>query len=158
MDSYRSSEQGRTDVAQIGKSVVIKGELSGSEDLYLDGEVEGSIELHEHNLTVGPNGRVKANVNAKEVIVHGKVDGNIVNSDRVELRKSAVLVGDIVTQRIVIEDGAYFKGGIDIRKDQTQKRDQQSASTQTGTSTAVTPVTTPSSSAASAAPVSSTRG
>lgn len=158
MDSYRSSEQGRTEVAQIGKSVVIKGELSGSEDLYLDGEVEGSIELHEHNLTVGPNGRVKANVNAKEVIVHGKVDGNIVNSDRVELRKSAVLVGDIVTQRIVIEDGAYFKGGIDIRKDQTQKRDQQSASIQTGTSTAVTPVTTPSSSAASAAPVSSTRG
>ena len=158
MDNYRSGEQGRTDVAQIGKSVVIKGELSGSEDLYLDGEVEGSIELHEHNLTVGPNGRVKANVNAKEVIIHGKVDGNIVNSERVELRKSAVLVGDIVTQRIVIEDGAYFKGGIDIRKDQVQKRDQHSASTQTGTSTPVTSVTAPSSSAASAAPVSSTRG
>jgi len=157
VDNYRSGEQNRTDVAQIGKSVVIKGELSGSEDLYLDGEVEGSIELHDHNFTLGPNGRVRANVNAKEVIIHGKVDGNIVSSDRVELRKSAVLVGDIVTQRIVIEDGAYFKGGIDIRKDQSPKREQQSSS-QTGTSTPVTPVTTASASAVTAAPVSSTRG
>jgi cytoskeletal protein CcmA (bactofilin family) len=96
-------------------------------------------------------------VNAKEVIIHGKVDGNIVSGDRVELRKSAVLVGDIVTQRIVIEDGAYFKGGIDIRKDQSPKREQLSSS-QTGTSTPVTPVTTPPSSATPAAPVSSTRG
>lgn len=158
MDTYRSGEQSRTDVAQIGKSVVIKGELSGSEDLYLDGEVEGSIELHDHNLTVGPNGRVRANVNAKEVIVHGKVDGNITSSDRVELRKSAVLVGDIVTQRIVIEDGAYFKGGIDIRKDQAPRREQQNTSTQTATSAPVTPVTTAPSSAIPAAPVSLTRG
>lgn len=156
MDNYRSGEQNRADVAQIGKSVVIKGELSGSEDLYLDGEVEGSIELHDHNLTVGPNGRVRANVNAKEVIIHGKVDGNIVSGDRVELRKSAVLVGDIVTQRIMIEDGAYFKGGIDIRKDQAPKREQSSS--QTATSTPVTPVTTAASSALPAAPVSSTRG
>jgi cytoskeletal protein CcmA (bactofilin family) len=158
VDTYRSGEQSRTDVAQIGKSVVIKGELSGSEDLYLDGEVEGSIELHDHNLTVGPNGRVRANVNAKEVIVHGKVDGNITSSDRVELRKSAVLVGDIATQRIVIEDGAYFKGGIDIRKDQAPRREQQNTSTQAATSTSVTPVTTAPSSAVPAAPVSSTRG
>jgi cytoskeletal protein CcmA (bactofilin family) len=108
----------RAEVAHIGKSVVIKGELSGSEDLYLDGEVEGSIELHDHNLTVGPHGRVRANVHAREVVVHGKVDGNISGSERVELKKSAILSGDISTQRIVIEDGAFFKGGIDIQKEQ----------------------------------------
>ncbi|HEU5400287.1 MAG TPA: polymer-forming cytoskeletal protein [Terriglobales bacterium] len=110
MENYRS------DVAHIGKSVVVKGELSGSEDLYLDGEVEGSIELRSHSLTIGPNGRVRANIYAKDVTVHGKVEGNINGSDRVELRKSAVLTGDIATQRIVIEDGAFFKGSIDIQK------------------------------------------
>ena len=157
MDNYRPSEQNRSDVAHIGKSVIIKGELSGSEDLYLDGEVEGSVELSGHNLTVGPNGHVRANINAKEVIVKGKVDGNISGSDRVELRKSAVLVGDISTQRIVIEDGAYFKGGIDIRKEQTG-RTNSGASAQSSTSTPVTPVTTPASSPLPAAPVSSTRG
>lgn len=157
MDNYRPSEQNRSDVAHIGKSVIIKGELSGSEDLYLDGEVEGSVELSGHNLTVGPNGHVQANINAKEVIVQGKVDGNISGSDRVELRKSAVLVGDISTQRIVIEDGAYFKGGIDIRKEQSA-RPNSGASTQSSTSTPVTPVTTPASSPLPAPPVSSTRG
>ena len=157
MDTYRTSEQGRTDVANIGKSVMVKGELSGSEDLYVDGEVEGSIELHDHNLTVGPNGRIRANVNAKEVVIQGRVDGNVTGIDRVELRKSAVLAGDIVTQRIVIEDGAYFKGGIDIRKDKDQapRREQQAANS---TSTPVTPVTTPASSPVPAAPASSTRG
>ena len=157
MDSYRPNEPGRTDVAHIGKSVIIKGELSGSEDVYLDGEVEGSIELQGHNLTVGPNGRIRANVNAKELVILGKVDGNVTGSDRVELRKSAVLVGDIATQRIVIEDGAFFKGGIDIRKDQTPRRDQQ-ASSQTSTATPVTPVTTPPSSPLPTSTVSSTRG
>lgn len=151
MDNYRQGEQNRTDVAHIGKSVMIKGELSGSEDLYLDGEVEGSIELHDHNLTIGPNGRVKANINAKEVVVHGKVDGSISGSERVELRKSGVLIGDIVTQRIVIEDGAYFKGGIDIRKDKDKdhapRREQANASTSTSPSSTL-PVE----------PVSSTRG
>ena len=110
MENYRS------DVAHIGKSVIVKGELSGSEDLYLDGEVEGSIELRSHSLTIGPNGRVRANVFAKDVVVHGKIEGNINGTERVELRKSAVLTGDITTQRIVIEDGAFFKGSIDIQK------------------------------------------
>ena len=91
------------------------------------------------------------------MIIQGKVDGNVFGADRVELRKSAVLVGDIATQRIVIEDGAYFKGGIDIGKDQTSpRRDQQSSSAKT--STPVTPVTTPPSSPLPVAPVSSTRG
>ncbi len=110
----------RPDVAHIGKSVVVKGELSGSEDLYLDGEVEGSIELPGHGIIIGPNGRIRANVRAKDIVVHGKVDGNLYGSDRVELKKSAVLVGDIFTQRVAIEDGAYFKGGIDVQKSDTK--------------------------------------
>src|SRR5580700_6842214 len=103
--------------AHIGKSVVIKGELSGSEDLYIDGTVEGTIQLQGNNLVIGPNGHVHADVNAKGVVVHGKMEGNIRTSDRVELRKSAVIVGDIVTQRIAIEDGAYFKGKVEIQKE-----------------------------------------
>jgi cytoskeletal protein CcmA (bactofilin family) len=103
------------DLAQIGKSVVIKGELSGSEDLYVDGQVEGSISLKGNSLTVGPNGQIKASVEAKVVVVQGKLEGNVQASDRVELRKSAVLHGDISTQRISIEEGAYLKGKIDIQ-------------------------------------------
>ncbi len=102
------------DLAQIGKSVVIKGELSGSEDLYVDGQVEGSISLKNHSLTVGPNGQVKASVEAKGLVVQGKLEGNVQASDRVELRKSAVVTGDISTQRISIEEGAYLKGKVDI--------------------------------------------
>ncbi len=109
----------RTELAHIGKSVVIKGELSGSEDLYLDGEVEGTIELRENSLTIGPNGRIRAHTHAKDVVVHGKVNGNV-RADRVELKKSALVTGDIVTQRIIIEDGAFFKGGIDIQREQAK--------------------------------------
>jgi cytoskeletal protein CcmA (bactofilin family) len=104
------------ELAQLGKSVVIKGELSGSEDLYVDGHVEGSITLKGNNLTVGPNGQVKANVEAKGVIVQGKLEGNINASDRVELRKAAIVTGDVTTQRISIEEGAYLKGKVDIQK------------------------------------------
>ena len=117
----------RTEVAQIGKSVVIRGELTGSEDLLLDGEIEGTIELHQNALTVGPNGRVRAHINAKEVIIHGKVDGNVTGTERVELRRSGVLVGDIKTQRIVIEDGAYFKGVVDVERGSKQSTASESA-------------------------------
>ena len=110
----------RAEVANIGKSVLVKGELSGSEDLYLDGEVEGTIMLKDHALIIGPNGRIRANVSARDVTIHGKVDGNVRGTDRVELKRSAVLVGDISTQRIVIEDGAFFKGAIDIQKEQAK--------------------------------------
>ena len=103
-------------LAQIGKSVVIKGELSGSEDLYLDGKVEGSISLKGNSLTVGPNGQVKASIEAKGVVVQGKLDGNIQASDRVDLRKSAVVNGDIATQRISIEEGAFLKGKVEIQR------------------------------------------
>jgi len=102
--------------AHIGKSVIIKGELSGSEDLYVDGVVEGTVELQSNSLVVGHNGQVRAKVNAKNVTVQGRVEGNIRAAERVELRKSSVIVGDIATQRIAIEEGAYFKGKIDIQR------------------------------------------
>jgi len=119
--SLRPAEPVRSDarsseIATIGKSVVVKGELSGSEDLVVDGEVEGSIALRGQSLTIGPNGRVRANIEARNVILHGRVDGDIHASERVELRKSASLSGDITTARISIEDGAFFKGTIDIQK------------------------------------------
>ena len=117
MEPFKQPDNFRADVAHIGKSVIVKGELSGSEDLFLDGEVEGNIDLQDHNLTIGPHGRVRANVKAKDIVIHGKVDGNIHGTDRVELKRSAVLTGDISTQRIVIEDGAFFKGAIDIKKE-----------------------------------------
>jgi cytoskeletal protein CcmA (bactofilin family) len=103
--------------AHIGKSVVIKGELSGSEDLYVDGRVEGSIELRENNLILGPNGNVKANVTAKGVVIQGTVEGTVRASDRVELRKSAIMTGDVITARVSVEEGALFKGKIDIQKE-----------------------------------------
>jgi cytoskeletal protein CcmA (bactofilin family) len=114
MDTPKTSE-----FAHIGKSVIIKGELSGSEDLYVDGVVEGTIELHGNSLVVGPNGQVRANINAKGVVVQGKVVGNIRASERAELHKTAVITGDIVTRRIAIEEGAYFKGKVDIQKETT---------------------------------------
>lgn len=110
------------DVATIGKSVVVKGELSGSEDLVIDGEVEGSISLRGQSLTVGPNGRVRANIEARNVILHGRVDGDVHATERVELRKTASLSGDISTARISIEDGAFFKGTIDIQKPEPAPR------------------------------------
>src|SRR5215472_17431919 len=102
------------DLAQIGKSVVIKGQLWGSEDLYVDGQVEGSISLKNNRLTVGPHGQVKASVEAKGIVVQGKLEGNVLASDRVDLLKSAIVTGDISTQRISIEEGAFLKGKIDI--------------------------------------------
>ena len=102
--------------ATIGKSLVIKGEVTGSESLYIDGRVEGSINLAGNRVTVGRNGVVAANINAREIVVLGKVRGNLVASDRVDIRSEGSLTGDVVAQRISIEDGAFFKGGIDIRK------------------------------------------
>lgn len=102
--------------ATIGKSLVIKGEVTGSESLYIDGRVEGSINLQGNRVTVGRNGVIAANIQAREIVVLGKVRGNLVATDRVDIRNEGSLTGDVVAQRISIEDGAFFKGGIDIRK------------------------------------------
>jgi cytoskeletal protein CcmA (bactofilin family) len=105
-----------SDQATIGKSLVVKGEVTGSESLYIDGKVEGAINLPGNRITVGRNGQVSANISAREVVVLGKVRGNINASDRVDIRSEGSLTGDVIAQRISIEDGAFFKGGIDIRK------------------------------------------
>src|ERR1700750_926218 len=102
--------------ATIGKSLVIKGGVTGSESLYIDGRVEGSINLSGNRVTVGRNGVVSANINAREIVVLGKVRGNLTASDRVDIRSDGSLPGDVGAARISIEDGAFFKGGIDIRK------------------------------------------
>ena len=114
--------------ATIGKSLVIKGEVTGSESLYIDGKVEGSIQLPGNRVTIGRNGQVSANINAREVVVLGKVRGNLTASDRVDIRNEGSLTGDVVAQRISIEDGAFFKGGIDIRKPGQQKDSKEPVS------------------------------
>jgi cytoskeletal protein CcmA (bactofilin family) len=100
--------------AILGKSVRVKGQIVSREDLTIDGEVEGTVELQEHRLTVGPNGKVVASVKAREIVVLGTIHGNVEATEKIDIRKEAKLVGDIKTARIVIEDGAYFKGNIDI--------------------------------------------
>ena len=115
----------RADVGHIGKSVVIRGELTGNEDLYLDGEIEGNINLRDHKLVIGPNGKIKATITARDVVVHGRVEGNLSASDRVELKRNCTLIGDVSTQRIVIEDGAFFKGAIDIKEQKEPKTEMR---------------------------------
>ena len=117
-----------SDQATIGKSLVIKGEVTGSESLYIDGRVEGSINLSGNRVTVGRNGVVAANINAREIVVLGKVRGNLTASDRVDIRSDGSLTADVVAARISIEDGAFFKGGIDIRKAGGKPEEVKSAS------------------------------
>jgi cytoskeletal protein CcmA (bactofilin family) len=107
--------------ASIGKAVKINGQIFSKEDLYVDGDVEGTIELAENKLTIGPSGRVQASVKAREVVVLGQIQGNVEAMDRLDIRKDAKLVGDIKTARIIIEDGAYFKGSIDIVRQDSKK-------------------------------------
>ena len=104
------------DVVNIGKSVVIKGELNGSEDLTIEGHVEGKIELRDHVLTIGPNGKIKAEVFAKVVIVLGDVRGNIVASEKVDIRDNGSVDGDITAPRVAIAEGAHFRGSVDMQK------------------------------------------
>ena len=110
------------DQATIGKSLVVKGEISGSESLYIDGKVEGSINLPGNRVTVGRNGQVAATIMAREIVVLGKIRGNCQASDRVDIRAEGSLTGDVIAARISIEDGAFFKGGIDIRKPGTDAK------------------------------------
>ena len=103
-------------MASIGKSLLLKAQITGDEDLYVDGQVDGSIELKNHNLTVGINGRVSANIIARNVFIEGNLTGNVVATEKVEIRKTGSLQGDLTTGGVTIEDGAYFKGSIDIAR------------------------------------------
>jgi len=100
----------------IGKSVVIKGELTGSEDLTIEGHVEGKIELRQNVLTIGPNGKIKAQVFAKAVIILGEVTGNVTASEKVDLRDNGSIDGDITSPRVAIAEGAHFRGSIDMQR------------------------------------------
>ena len=102
--------------ATIGKGLFVKGEISGSESLLVDGKVEGTVNLPGNRVTVGRNGQVAANITAREVVILGKVRGNVSATDRVDIRAEGALNGDVAAARISIEDGAFFKGGIDIKK------------------------------------------
>jgi cytoskeletal protein CcmA (bactofilin family) len=116
MPPARFEPDNRGGAATIGKAVKISGNIYSREDLYVDGDLEGTVEATEHKLTVGPNGTVKATIKAREVVVLGAIHGNVEATDKIEIRKDAKLTGDIRTARIIIEDGAYFKGSIDIVK------------------------------------------
>ena len=115
-ETHHADPTSRGGVAVLGKSVMVKGQIFSREDLTIDGEVEGTVELQEHRLTVGPNGMVKASIKAREIVVLGTIHGNVEATEKIDIRKNAKLVGDIKTHRIVIEDEAYFKGSIDITK------------------------------------------
>jgi cytoskeletal protein CcmA (bactofilin family) len=122
VSAARNAIMNSNEQATIGKSLIIKGEVSGSEALYIDGRVEGSINLAGNRVTIGRNGVVAANVTAREIVIIGKVRGNLNASDRVDIRNEGSLTGDVIAQRISIEDGAFFKGGIDIQKPNSQQK------------------------------------
>jgi cytoskeletal protein CcmA (bactofilin family) len=113
------------DIVNIGKSVVIKGELNGSEDLTVEGHVEGKIELRDHVLTIGPNGKIKAQVFAKAVIVLGEVNGNVTATEKVDIRDGGSVDGDIVSPRVAIAEGAHFRGTVDMQRKAGQPQAQQ---------------------------------
>jgi cytoskeletal protein CcmA (bactofilin family) len=120
----------------IGKSVVIKGELTGSEDLTIEGHVEGKIELRQNVLTIGPNGKIKAQVFAKSVIILGEVTGNVTASEKVDLRDNGSIDGDIASPRVAIAEGAHFRGSIDMQRTaKTEAKAAQAGPAQASSST-----------------------
>jgi cytoskeletal protein CcmA (bactofilin family) len=121
MPPARIEAEPRGGAATIGKAVKVVGQIFSREDLYVDGEVEGTVEALEHKLTIGPNGTVRATIKAREVVALGNIQGNVEATEKIEIRKDAKLTGDIRTARIIIEDGAYFKGSIDIVKPEPVK-------------------------------------
>jgi cytoskeletal protein CcmA (bactofilin family) len=112
----------------IGKSVVIKGELSGSEDLTIEGQVDGKIELRQNVLTIGPNGKIKAQVFAKSVVILGEVTGNVTATEKVDIRDNGSVDGDIAAPRVAIAEGAHFRGSIDMQRTGSKASDQKSES------------------------------
>jgi cytoskeletal protein CcmA (bactofilin family) len=129
------------EVVNIGKSVVIKGELSGSEDLTVEGQVEGKIELKDNVLTIGPNGKIKAQVFAKALIVQGEVNGNITATEKVEIRDGGSVDGDILSPRVAIADGAHFRGSVDMQRKGTPQAAPQPRPAPAAAASAQTPAT-----------------
>jgi cytoskeletal protein CcmA (bactofilin family) len=131
-------------MVNIGKSVIIKGELSGSEDLTIEGQVEGKIELRQNILTIGPNGKIKAQVFAKTVVVQGEVTGNITATERVDIRDAGSVDGDLSAPRVAIADGAHFRGAIDMQKGGAPKAagDGKAADVKPATPPSTTPAST----------------
>jgi len=127
MPPARFEPENRGGAATIGKAVKVAGNIYSREDLYVDGDLEGTVEALEHKLTIGPNGTVKATIKAREVVVLGGIHGNVEGAQKIEIRKDAKLTGDIRTARIIIEDGAYFKGSIDIVKPDPKAAPKQAA-------------------------------
>ena len=142
------------DIVNIGKSVVIKGELNGSEDLTIEGHVEGRIELKDHVLTIGPNGKIKAQVFAKAVIVLGEVNGNVTASEKVDIRDGGSVDGDIISPRVAIAEGAHFRGSVDMQRkgaQPAQGQGQQKAAAASSPQPEKAPTSTPASTQATAA-------
>src|SRR5690349_6025276 len=136
----RRQQMMERDVVNIGKSVVIKGELNGSEDLTVEGHVEGKIELRDHVLTIGPNGKIKAQVFAKAVIVLGEVNGNVTATEKVDIRDGGSVDGDIISPRVAIAEGAHFRGSVDMQR----KGGTASASTSVSTGASASSKSSPS--------------
>jgi cytoskeletal protein CcmA (bactofilin family) len=144
----------------IGKSVVIKGELSGSEDLTIEGQVDGKIELRQNVLTIGPNGKIKAQVFAKSVVILGEVTGNVTASEKVDIRDNGSVDGDIAAPRVAIAEGAHFRGSIDMQRagagtKAAEKADQKADAKQAATASQSAPA--PSSSSTSGATAGASR-
>ncbi len=121
-----------TEQATIGRSLVIKGEISGAESLYVDGKIEGTINLTDNRVTIGRNGVVAANITAREVVIMGKVTGNIQCSDRLDIRSEGSLAGDVTTMRISVEDGAVLKGSVQVRSADGKHDKQHAESAEAG--------------------------
>src|ERR1700730_9424690 len=111
-----TSSSSSSGLARLGATLHVKGEITGNEDLHIDGTVEGLVQLEDRKLTVGASAKVTADIIAREVVVYGNVKGNLRARDRIEIKKDGSVVGDLTTARIMIEDGAYFKGSIEIDK------------------------------------------
>ena len=145
--------RGLEKTVNIGKSVIIKGELNGSEDLTIEGQVEGKIELRQNVLTIGPNGKIKAQVFAKSVIILGEVTGNVTATEKVDIRDNGSVDGDITAPRVAIAEGAHFRGSIDMQR--TGKPTEKSETTKPAATTAA--AAAPASSTATTTPAGASR-
>jgi cytoskeletal protein CcmA (bactofilin family) len=130
-------------IVNIGKSVIIKGELSGSEDLTIEGQVEGKIELRQNVLTIGPNAKIKAQVLARAVVVEGSVQGNISSSEKIEIRDKGSVEGDLSSPRVAIADGAHFRGSIDMQQAKGADKEKHEAKPVAAAAVAPAPQPTP---------------